>query len=125
MHRSRLAGLIIDCEVEDLDAAADFWGRALGYAVGENTDPEDANYVPLDSKKDGLHVEVQKVSHASRVHLDIETDDIEAEVERLEGLGARRVADIKSWVVMQAPTGHRFCVVRAHGENFEKLANQW
>jgi pimeloyl-ACP methyl ester carboxylesterase len=59
-----------------------------------------------------LHVEVQSVSHESRVHLDIESDDIEAEVERLERLGATRVAAVKTWVVMQAPTGQRFCVVQ-------------
>ena len=125
MHRSRLGGLIIDCEVEDLDAAADFWGRALGYAVGENTDPEDENYVPLDSRKDGLHVEVQRVSHPSRVHLDIETDDIEAEVRRLEALGARRVVQVRTWWVMEAPTGQRFCVVRPQTGNFAATANEW
>ena len=125
MHRSRLGGLIIDCEVEDLDAAADFWGRALGYAVGENEDPGDANYVPLDSAKDGLHVEVQRVSHASRVHLDIETDDIEAEVRRLEQLGARRLAQVRSWWVMEAPTGQRFCVVRRQTGDFDAKAREW
>ena len=36
-------------------------------------------------------IEVQTVDHPSRVHLDIETDDIEAEVRRLEGLGAKTV----------------------------------
>ncbi len=125
MHRSRLAGFIIDCEVEDLDAAADFWGQALGYPVGENTDPEDENYVPLDSKTDGLHVEVQRVSHPSRVHLDIETDDIDAEVQRLEKLGARRIAQVRTWWVMEAPTGQRFCVVRPQSEGFAARANEW
>ena len=54
---------------------------------------------------------IQKVAHESRVHLDIETDDMEAEVKRLEALGARRIEFIKRWWVMEAPTGHRFCVV--------------
>jgi hypothetical protein len=47
------------------------------------------------------------------VHIDIESDDVDAEVERLERLGARRVEKIKTWWVLQAPTGQRFCVVRA------------
>ncbi len=50
-----------------------------------------------------------------RVHLDIEADDIDAEVLRLEALGARRVAHVKTWWVMEAPTGQRFCVIRAKG----------
>jgi hypothetical protein len=52
------------------------------------------------------------VDHESRVHLDIEADDLDAEVKRLEALGAKRVAFVKRWWVMEAPTGHRFCVVR-------------
>jgi hypothetical protein len=59
------------------------------------------------------------------VHLDIETDDIEAEVARLEKLGARRLKKIETWVVMEAPTGQRFCVVRAKRGNFTTEANAW
>jgi hypothetical protein len=70
-------------------------------------------------------VEVQAVAHPSRVHLDIETDDIEAEVRRLEALGARRIAQIRTWWVMQAPTGQRFCVVRALSARFASEANSW
>jgi hypothetical protein len=68
---------------------------------------------------------VQKVSHPSRVHLDIETDDIEAEVRRLEALGATRVVQTGSWWVMQAPTGQRFCVVRAASKGFDADARRW
>jgi hypothetical protein len=53
------------------------------------------------------------VSHDSRVHLDIESDDVEAEVARLQKLGARRLDNVKTWVVLEAPTGQRFCVIRA------------
>ena len=72
-----------------------------------------------------LHIEVQSVSHPSRVHLDIETDNVEAEVKRLEALGAKRVQKIKTWWVMKAPTGQRFFVVRAKGATFEKDAHSW
>ena len=68
---------------------------------------------------------MQKVCHESRVHIDIESDDIEAEVARLEKLGAKRLKQIETWVVMEAPTGQRFCVVRAKRANFAKEANVW
>ena len=50
----------------------------------------------------------QKVSHASRVHLDIETDDIEAEVKRLEALGAKRIEKIETWWVVRTPLDTAF-----------------
>ena len=125
MHRSQLAGFIIDCQTGDLDAAAAFWGAALGLPARRLDDPAEADYVELVTAPDDLHIEVQRVDHPSRVHLDIETDDIEAEVRRLEGLGARRIADIRRWVVMEAPTGQRFCVVRAARANFAEQANTW
>jgi len=65
------------------------------------------------------------VTHESRVHLDIESDDIEAEVRRLEKLGARRIGMVKSWCVMEAPTGQRFCVVRPQRPDFAAQANSW
>ena len=125
MHRSQLAGFIIDCEGGDLDEAAEFWGRALGYGPLALTGPDEDDYRGLDTGSDGLHIEVQRVDHPSRVHLDIETDDIEAEVERLEALGARRLRDVKNWSVMEAPTGHRFCVVRTKRKNFANTARLW
>lgn len=125
MHRSQLAGFIIDCDTDDLDAAADFWGQALGCDLSHSDDPEDAAYVELETGPDDMHIEVQRVNHPSRVHLDIETDDIEAEVVRLEKLGARRVEQVKRWWVMEAPTGHRFCVVAPGRANFSASANHW
>ena len=124
MHRSKLAGFIIDCNTRDLDAAAEFWSAALGLA-GTNEAGGDPGYRHLASGPGNLHIEVQQVTHPSRVHLDIESDDIEAEVRRLEGLGARRVDAIKRWVVMEAPTGQRFCVVRPQSRRFESEANEW
>lgn len=125
MHKSRLGGLIIDCQTDDLGAAAEFWSRALGYAPRHSNLPEDDNYIPLDTADDDPNIELQSVAHPSRVHLDIETDDVEAEVGRLEKLGAKRVEQVRDWWVMQAPTGHRFCVVVADGKSFDKKASQW
>jgi catechol 2,3-dioxygenase-like lactoylglutathione lyase family enzyme len=112
MHHSRLAGFIIDCKTDDLERAAEFWSAALGFPLRARTDEPYAKYRQLMTAADEPHIEVQQVEHESRVHLDIESDDIEAEVRRLESLGARRLQSIQTWVVMEAPTGQRFCVVR-------------
>jgi len=125
MHRSRLGGFIIDCLGEDLDGAADFWSQALGLSRRRDKATEDAGYVKLEMPSGEMDIEVQRVDHPSRVHLDIEADDIPAEVARLERLGAKKIAEIKGWVVMAAPTGHRFCVVRAQSKDFDKNANSW
>jgi predicted enzyme related to lactoylglutathione lyase len=125
MHKSRLAGFIIDCNTTDLPGAARFWGHALGMELRQLPDTEGEKYVRLVDPEERLHIEVQTVTHPSRVHLDIEADDIEAEVRRLEGLGARRVAQVHTWWVMEAPTGQRFCVVRAQSGDFAERANEW
>jgi hypothetical protein len=125
MHKSKLAGFIIDCQTVNLSSAADFWSRALGMEPRQLPPEEADKYVALADPLDRLHIEVQAVTHPSRVHLDIETDDIEAEVRRLEALGATRVAQVRSWWVMEAPTGHRFCVVRNSSANFAQEARQW
>ena len=125
MHKSQLAGFIIDCQTDDIDQAAAFWSAALGLKAEADPDPHEAAYRHLETRPEEVHIEVQKVDHTSRVHLDIETDDIEAEVARLEELGARRIADIRSWVVMEAPTGQRFCVVSPQRANFDHVANLW
>ncbi len=122
MHHSRFAGLIIDCRGDDLEFAAAFWSAALGAPERDDREPK---YVSLAMPEDEPYIQVQQVEHASRVHLDIETDDIPAEVARLEALGARKVADIRDWCVMQAPTGQRFCVVPAERAGFADKANQW
>jgi hypothetical protein len=125
MHKSRLAGFIIDCKTDDLKAAAEFWGGALGMDVRTLPGNEGSKYVRLVDPRDRLHVEVQSVHHESRVHLDIETDDVEAEVHRLEQLGAKRIEKINTWWVMEAPTGQRFCVVRVQGTAFASEARAW
>jgi hypothetical protein len=114
-HHSRLAGFIVDCEGGSLRAAATFWGSALNMPVVDPDEGGEGRYARLDGSAHRLHVEVQKVDHPSRVHLDIESDDIEAETHRLVALGAREVARPREgrWIVLEAPTGHRFCVVRA------------
>ena len=125
MHKSMLAGFIIDCQTDDLEGAATFWSQALGLKTQRSDDADDAAYVRLPDHQHGLHIEVQSVKHPSRVHIDIQADDIEAEAARLEKLGAKRIGKIKRWVVMEAPTGQRFCVVRASSPQFKEKATTW
>ncbi len=124
MHKSRLSNIIIDCQTNDIEAAARFWAAALGRTAELEADPSEP-YRLLQGPPDEMKILVQAVQHESRVHLDIETDDIEAEVVRLERLGAQRVAKVKTWWVMQAPTGQKFCVVRPQRADFEENANTW
>lgn len=119
-HKSRLAGFIIDCQDADVAAAAKFWAAALGMPAGETKPP----YVHLDAGVRDLAIEVQTVDHDSRVHLDIEADDIPAEVARLEALGAKTLKRVHTWTVMESPTGQRFCVVRAKNPD-AKGFNAW
>jgi hypothetical protein len=124
MHKSRLAGFIIDCRTTELETAAAFWSAALNLPIRPAANQEPL-YRILQTAPDQVHLEVQQVTHESRVHLDIESDDIEAEVRRLEKLGARRIGSVKSWYVMEAPTGQRFCVVRPQRPDFDSKANRW
>lgn len=125
MHKSKLAGFIIDCKTDDLELAAEFWSTALGMATRQLPGEEGEKYIGLMDTQSGLHVEVQKVNHDSRVHLDIETNDMDAEVLRLRGLGAVVVDRVRTWCVMEAPTGQRFCVVQKCSDDFDEQANEW
>ena len=124
-HRSRINGILIDCNVEDIQDAARFWAEALGRAVNPGHPGTRGNYVMLKDRPDEISVQVQRVDHESRVHIDIETDDIPAEVERLEKLGATVDQRLERWVVMRAPSGQRFCVVRVQRDGFDGNANSW
>lgn len=126
MHHSRLAAIVIDCRTDDLPAEAAFWGGALGLAVKPpKTEEGEEKYLDLDEVPGQPQVLLQQVDHESRVHLDIESDDVEAEVKRLEGLGAKRVAQVRDWWVLEAPSGQRFCVVPPQRADFPAGARQW
>ena len=125
MHRSRINGILIDCNVEDIDAAAHFWAEALGRPIDWDHRGTRDNYRMLDTPPGQIAVQVQRVDHESRIHLDIETDDIPAEVKRLEALGATIDTQMERWVVMRAPSGQRFCVVRVQRDGFPQDAMSW
>ena len=126
MHQSRLSTIVVDIPEAEYEAGATFWSKALGrprLATGDD------RYETLKGRVgDGGApiVLLQKVVPEERaVHLDIETDDVEAEVARLEGLGATVKARIRNHVVMTAPSGHAFCVVRVHRPDFPTKAARW
>jgi hypothetical protein len=124
MHKSRLSNIIIDCQTDDIEAAAKFWAAVIGRVAESDADLSEP-YRLLEGPPGEMKILVQAVRHQSRVHLDIETNDIEAEATRLERLGAKRVEKVKTWWVMEAPTGQRFCVVRPQRADFEESANVW
>ncbi len=121
MHHSRLCSILIDCRAELIEPATHFWSRALGREVKE----VGPRYTSLATPEGELTVDLQRVSGPSGVHLDIETDDLEAEVRRLEALGARRKRKVRRWWVMEAPSGHTFCVVKAFSPEFAARAKPW
>lgn len=124
MHRSKLNAALVDVPADVFDREVNFWSGALGRAPDEvDGNPE---YRDFGQPVPGFQFMLQRVDDTPRVHLDIETDDVEAEVLRLEALGAQRVAPVKSWWVMRDPAGLLFCVVRIQtGEIFEGQATTW
>ncbi|RSM55629.1 glyoxalase/bleomycin resistance/dioxygenase family protein [Actinoplanes sp. ATCC 53533] len=125
MHRSRLYGLFVDTPAPDAPAAAAFWSAALGVpAVPESHEEQ---FTMLRGAFPALAIGVQAVGDAPRYHVDIETDDHEAETTRLTGLGA---VEINRWLdchIMRAPGGHLLCVVPVHSEAdlFAAQATVW
>ena len=123
MHRSALTQVVIDCD--DLDAGVRFWSGALGARVASWDGP----YVTLGTEPGGLHIVLQRVPERkeakSRIHLDISTDDRDAEVARLEALGARRKEQVEDWWVMEDPNGNEFCVLPADAGDLPGDAATW
>ena len=122
-HRSRLCAALVDVPTADFESSVGFWSGALGRPVDPDT--HDPDYAALGEVMPGLHVMVQRVGAPARVHLDIETDDVEAEAARLESLGATRVEQVKTWWVMRDPAGLLFCVVRPQTADFPAGATTW
>jgi hypothetical protein len=124
MHRSKLTAALVDVPPELYDREVGFWAHAIGRQPEH--DPDNPDYADFGQVVPGVQFMVQRVGAPARVHLDIETDDVEAEVRRLESIGAERVAAVKSWWVMRDPAGLLFCVVRVQtGEAFDGLATSW
>ena len=124
MHRSTLTAVLADVPRECFTDEIAFWSGALGSPpVIDDADPD---YAELGRAGHGVQFMVQRIGGPARFHLDIETDDIDAEVARLEALGARRVVHVQTWWVMRDPAGLLFCVVRVQpGSDFDSVATRW
>ena len=121
MHRSRIGIVLIDHPGEHHDDALAFWAGVQG--VPPVVDGPYAGVGEVGS----LNLEVQRLENGPpRVHLDIETDDIRAEVARLTALGATVVDDRDRYVIMADPGGVVFCVVGIQtGDRFLEDAQEW
>jgi Glyoxalase-like domain len=124
-HRSRLSILLLDLPPEHAAAGTAFWSAATGREV--RRDPAAEQWGSLGSFA-GFSVEVQRTGEGTppRWHVDIETDDVPAEVARLEALGATRHRDMGSFWQLLDPAGLVFCVVGVQtGEDFDRHAVTW
>lgn len=121
MHRSRIGIVLIDHSGDQYDAALAFWSGAQGVRP-----VHDGPYASV-GEIGTLNLEVQRLGEGpARVHLDIETDNIPAEVERLSALGATTVDDRGEYVIMADPGGVVFCVVGVQtGDRFVEDAREW
>jgi hypothetical protein len=109
-HFSRLWKVIIDVAPEDHDRELAFWQGATGRPL--NQFEEYPEYHGAGHHGQEFWLLFQRLeAEPSRVHLDIHTDDLEAEVARLEGLGAERVQQVHRWWIMRDPAGLLFCVI--------------
>jgi hypothetical protein len=125
MHRSRLYGIFIDVPRGHTAQAVAFWARALGATPKASVPPDE--YTRLAGAASAVPVEVQGIDDQPRYHLDIETDDVTAEVARLTALGATEHARYSGWVVLRAPGGHLVCVVPVQSDraDFTTAVRTW
>jgi catechol 2,3-dioxygenase-like lactoylglutathione lyase family enzyme len=127
VHRSRLAVVLLDHDSASHDAAAAFWTGATGVERGE-TPYEEHPFTHLGELPGGLSLAMQLTGAGTpaRVHLDIETDDVDAEVARVVALGATLVERQAEHAVLTDPGGVPFCVVPVQSrEAFERHARTW
>jgi predicted enzyme related to lactoylglutathione lyase len=117
-HRSRVAHFVID--VDDLDQGVEFWCAALGATEEPVSEQSRSTYRKLRLPDADIRILLQRTDDEKvskeRMHLDLETDDVEAEVRRLETLGARRwdhqhERGFDFWV-LRDPWGNEFCVLQ-------------
>jgi hypothetical protein len=125
MHRSRVSTFLIDVRRSEVERAAGFWAAALG--VRTSTPPGEPQFTELENAVPGYVTAVQAIDDEPRYHLDIETDDVGAEVARLLDLGAVEVSSWQGCHTLRAPGGHLLCVIPVHSdpEYFAEHATVW
>ena len=124
-HRSRLSTILIDAPTAEAPAAAAFWSKALGAPT--HTPAGEPQFTGLSGALPDLVLAVQAVDDQARYHVDIETDDVDAETARLIALGA---VEVNRWLecrILRVPGGHVVCVIPLHSdlETFQRLSRVW
>jgi hypothetical protein len=124
VHRSRLSTLLVDAPADEAPRSAAFWSAALGVPA---TPSVEAQFTDLPGAVPGLVTSVQAIEGEARYHVDIETDDVDAEVARLLGLGATEESSWQGCRTLRAPGGHLLCVIPVHSDpgDFERTAHTW
>jgi hypothetical protein len=125
VHRSRVYAVIIDTPEAEAAQAADFWAAALG--VEAQTFPPEPQFTTLHQALPGLTTAIQAVDDTPRIHLDIETDDVQAETARLIGLGAEQISQWQECHVLRVPGGQLVCVLPVESDPavFQAQATVW
>ncbi|WP_432950173.1 VOC family protein [Kribbella sp. CA-253562] len=126
MHKSRVSTLLIDVPREEAPKVADFWSAALG--VRTSSPPGEPQYISLHDAVPGMVTAIQALEEGeARYHLDIETDDVDAETARLIGLGAVEVSSWQGCRTLRVPGGQLVCVIPVHSdpEEFADRATTW
>ncbi|HJN51188.1 MAG: VOC family protein [Pseudomonadales bacterium] len=119
-HKSRVCAVLFDVDSSSYEKAAQFWAGALGRDLKFDANEK---YTSLQGELDYL---IQNAADGREgVHIDIETDDVDAEVERLVKLGAKKREKVKGWWVMISPGGHPFCIVPVQSKTWPKGAIEW
>lgn len=109
-HHSRISKVVIDVPPADHESELAFWQSATGLPMTQGTRYPEYHGTELHSQQ--LELLVQRLGEGTaRIHLDVHTDDLDAELARLERLGAERVGQVESWWVMRDPAGMVFCVL--------------
>ncbi|GAA0910981.1 VOC family protein [Virgisporangium ochraceum] len=124
-HRSRLSTILIDTPAAEAPAAATFWSQALGAPT--QSPPDEPQFTELRDALRDMVTAVQSVDDQPRYHVDIETDDVDAETARLVALGA---VEVNRWLecrILRAPGGHLLCVIPLHSDpaTFTRLSREW
>lgn len=124
-HHSRISKVVIDVPSEEHDRELAFWQAATGQELRhyERFPEYHGSVLPGDD----MGLLIQRLGEGgSRVHLDIHTDNLEAEVSRLESLGAQQVQRLNFWCVMRDPAGLLFCVVETASRDLDETnSRRW
>ncbi len=122
MHKSRLSAIVIDCHTDHIEHAAGFWSQLLGQPSHVDDDGHRATILAGDK---GVSLVLEGVRDEARIHFDIETDNLAAEIQRIESLGGRKVSVVDHSVIMEAPTGHRFRLTGPSSHILPSGGNVW